>query len=282
MGSRGGRGMKTREQNFNSNKGSIVIYTAKGGKARLEVKLEKQTVWLTQKQISELFSTERSVITKHLRNIFQTKELAEKSNVQKMHIAFSDKPVKFYNLDVVISIGYRVNSKRATQFRIWATKVLRNYLVKGYALNQKRLLDKQAEKFPIQSEGVKGKKVINSLGSSNMILNLSKMSNLPSRKGTSSIKAQASLIFNSSPLRDILADFRIYGTPAPETPFISKILSSGDCLNPNTLPSPKGIIVMSAPESMYMATSILRRSFSKTILATGLKTVPVIREGSLR
>ena len=133
-------------KNNNISKGKIVIYQPKGGEVELRVKLEKETIWLTQKQISNLFNAERSVITKHLRNIFNSGEIKEESNVQKMHIAFSDKPVKFYNLDVIISVGYRVNSQRATQFRIWATKVLKDYLIQGYALNQKGLLE-QARSF---------------------------------------------------------------------------------------------------------------------------------------
>ncbi len=127
-------------------KGEVVIYVAEDGRAELEVRLEEETVWLTQKQIAELFGSERSVITKHISNIVEAGELEEKSNVQKLHIAGSDKPVKFYNLDFIISVGYRVNSERATQFRIWASKVLKNYLVKGYAVNQKRLLE-QTEKL---------------------------------------------------------------------------------------------------------------------------------------
>jgi prophage maintenance system killer protein len=118
--------------------GQVVLY-----RNRLEVRLEKETVWLSQKQMAELFATERSVITKHVRNIFQTNELEEKSNVQKMHIANSDKPVKFYNLDVIISVGYRVNSKRGTQFRIWAANILRKHLVDGYTINEKRLKSAQ-------------------------------------------------------------------------------------------------------------------------------------------
>ena len=121
-------------------KGQVVLY-----KNRLEVRLEKDTVWLTQKQMSELFATERSVITKHLRNIFDSGELVEISNVQKMHIANSDKPVAFYNLDMIISVGYRVNSKRGTQFRIWATNVLRQHLVEGYTINEKRLKAQQGK-----------------------------------------------------------------------------------------------------------------------------------------
>ncbi|MFB3850788.1 MAG: RhuM family protein [Acidobacteriota bacterium] len=119
--------------------GEVVLYQAPDGTVQLEVRLEQDTIWLTQKQMALLFDTERSVITKHLRNIFQSGELEEKSNVQKMHIPGSDKPVAFYNLDAVISVGYRVNSKRGTQFRIWATQVLREHILKGYTVNARRL-----------------------------------------------------------------------------------------------------------------------------------------------
>ncbi len=101
-------------------KGEIIIYKAKGGQTAIDVRLQDETIWLTQEQMSKLFQRERTVITKHINNVFTTKELDEKSTVQKMHIPSSDKPVKFYNLDVVLSVGYRVNSKRGTQFRIWA------------------------------------------------------------------------------------------------------------------------------------------------------------------
>ncbi len=120
-------------------KGEIVIYKAEDGQTVIDVRLQDETVWLVQDEMARLFKRERSVITKHINNIFVTGELDEKSNVQKMHIAHSDKPIKYYNLDVIISVGYRVNSKRGTQFRIWATNVLRNHLVKGYTLNEKRL-----------------------------------------------------------------------------------------------------------------------------------------------
>jgi len=120
--------------------GQVILY-----KNHLEVRLEKDTVWLTQKQMSELFDTDRTVISKHLRNIFGSGELEEKSNVQKMHIANSDKPVTFYTLDAIISVGYRVNSKRGTQFRIWATNVLRRHLVDGYTINEKRLKAQQSK-----------------------------------------------------------------------------------------------------------------------------------------
>jgi hypothetical protein len=125
----------------------IVIYKNQNGENQIDVRLENETIWLTQEQISSLFEVDRTVITKHLKNIFASQELDEKSNVQKMHIAGSDKPVKFYNLDGIISVGYRVNSKRATQFRIWATSILKDHLVKGFTVNQKRLSEIGLTKF---------------------------------------------------------------------------------------------------------------------------------------
>ena len=117
----------------------IVIYNAEDGSIQLEVNLKNETLWLSQNQIADLFNRERSVITKHLNNIFKTNELEKESNVQKMHFAHSDKPITLYNLDVIISVGYRVNSKRGTQFRMWANKILKNYLIQGYAINETRL-----------------------------------------------------------------------------------------------------------------------------------------------
>ena len=111
------------------NHNEIIVYKPKEDKAGIEVQFDKQTVWLTQQQITRLFGRERSVITKHITNVFGERELEKKSNVQKMHIANSDKPVTFYSLDVVISVGYRVKSKRGTQFRIWATRILRDRLL---------------------------------------------------------------------------------------------------------------------------------------------------------
>ncbi len=108
--------------------------------------MEQDSVWLRQEQMGKLFGRERSVITKHLRNIFTEGELEEKSNVQNLHITGSDKPVKLYNLDVIISVGYRVKSIEGTRFRQWATQRLREYLVQGYTLNQQRL-EAQQEKL---------------------------------------------------------------------------------------------------------------------------------------
>ncbi len=123
----------------------ISIYQAEDGSARIEVRLEQDSVWLRQEQMSELFGRERSVITKHLRNVFKDGELDEKSNVHIMHVAGSDKPVKFYNLDVIISVGYRVKSVQGTRFRQWATQLLRQHLLRGYTLNQARFDQNAAE-----------------------------------------------------------------------------------------------------------------------------------------
>ena len=126
-------------------KGGIVIYQSTDKKVKIDVNLDQDTVWLNQDQISRIFDTGRSAITKHLNNIFKSGELDEKSNVQKLYIANSFKPVNFYSLDAIISVGYRINSKKATQFRIWATNTLKSYLVKGYAVNEKRLLEAQSK-----------------------------------------------------------------------------------------------------------------------------------------
>ena len=99
----------------------IILYEAPNGQTKIDVLFEGETVWLNQQQISAIFERDRTVITRHISNIFAEGELNEKSNVQKMHFANSDKLVTFYSLDVIISVGYRVNSHKATQFRIWAT-----------------------------------------------------------------------------------------------------------------------------------------------------------------
>ena len=119
-------------------KGEIIIYKSPEG-PELEIKLQNESIWMNETQIAELFSTGRSSIGKHLRNIIKTAELNEKNKIQKLPIPNSDKPVKFYNLDFIISVGYRVNSARATQFRIWATQKLRDYLLKGFVINPKQL-----------------------------------------------------------------------------------------------------------------------------------------------
>lgn len=117
----------------------IEIYTNKNNETSIEVQFENDTAWLTQGQIVKLFERDQSVISRHINNVFKEGELGKESNMQKMHIANSDKPVEFYSLDVIISVGYRVKSKQGTKFRQWATSRLKDYLIQGYAINQKRL-----------------------------------------------------------------------------------------------------------------------------------------------
>lgn len=117
----------------------IIFYATPETSVNIEVYFENETLWLSQKQLSSLFDVDRTVITKHLKNIFEGEELTEDSNVQKMHFAHSTKPIKFYSLDAIISVGYRVNSVKATQFRIWATKTLKEYIIKGFILDDERL-----------------------------------------------------------------------------------------------------------------------------------------------
>jgi len=121
-------------------KGEIVIYKSPKNEIEVEAHFEGETVWLRQDEIARLYGKERTVITKHINKIFADKEVDKKSNVQFLHIANSDKPVAFYNLDVILAVGYRTNSARAIHFRKWATNVLKNYLFKGYIINEKRLL----------------------------------------------------------------------------------------------------------------------------------------------
>ena len=118
----------------------IIIYQSEDGKTQLDVKLEHETLWLTQKQIAELFGTKRPAITKHLKNIYASEELTEESTCSILEHMGNDGRqsynTKYYNLDAILSVGYRVNSKNATRFRQWANSVLKQYLVKGYAINE--------------------------------------------------------------------------------------------------------------------------------------------------
>ena len=118
----------------------IIIYQTDDGNTTIETRLENETVWLTQAQLCELFQKAKATISEHIKNIFEETELEESSVVRKFRTTAADGKsydTSFYNLDVIISVGYRVKSKRATQFRIWANKVLKDYLLKGYAVNQR-------------------------------------------------------------------------------------------------------------------------------------------------
>ena len=121
------------------NKSDFILFKTEDEKITVDVRFEEDTVLLSQEQMATLFERDRTVIVKHIGNIFSEGELDEKSNVQILHIANSDKPVKFYNLNVIISVGYRVKSQRGTQFRIWATKRLNEYIRKGFTMDDERL-----------------------------------------------------------------------------------------------------------------------------------------------
>ncbi len=119
----------------------IIIYQAEDGQTQIDVRLENETVWLTQQQIAELFGTKRPAITKHLKNIYDSEELEENSTCSILeHMGNEGKQTystKYYNLDAILSVGYRVNSKNATRFRRWANSILKDYLIRGYAVNER-------------------------------------------------------------------------------------------------------------------------------------------------
>ncbi len=129
----------------------FIMYTSDSGEVRLQVFLQDETIWLTQKMMAELFDVEANTVTYHIGEIFKSGELVREATTRKIRVVQKegDREVSrtpdFYNLDVIIAVGYRVNSRRATQFRMWATNVLRDYIVKGFVLNDDRL--KQGEKF---------------------------------------------------------------------------------------------------------------------------------------
>lgn len=141
----------------NKSKGEIIIYTSEDGKISLDTKLENNTIWLTQKDMAELFGVKTPAINKHLNNIYQEGELSQDATISILEIVQKEgkrnvkRQTAFYNLDAIISVGYRVNSSRATQFRIWATNVLKEYLTRGYAINEKLLNDKQEKIKTLQT-----------------------------------------------------------------------------------------------------------------------------------
>ena len=116
----------------------IVIYQTPDGKTQIDVRLENETVWLTQAQMAELFEKDQSVVVRHINNAFKEGELEKESNMHFLHnTQYKYRPTMIYSLDVVISVGYRVHSKRGTAFRIWARQIIKDYLVRGYAVNQR-------------------------------------------------------------------------------------------------------------------------------------------------
>jgi len=131
-----------KKNDLQSNKKQIILYITPNGDVKMEVFLQDETLWLTQKMMAELFGVEINTINYHLKEIFKSGELEENSVIRKNRITASDKKdylTTFYNLDAIIAVGYRVNSKRATQFRIWATQILKEYIIKGFAMDDERL-----------------------------------------------------------------------------------------------------------------------------------------------
>jgi len=122
-----------------NNRGEIIVYQTEDGLTHVDVRFEGDTVWLSKSQMADLFQRDRTNIGRHISNIFKENELDEKSNVQKMHVPNSDRPVEYYSLAVIISVGYRVKSLRGTQFRQWATERLKEYMIKGFTLDDERL-----------------------------------------------------------------------------------------------------------------------------------------------
>ena len=131
--------IRTEEQKKSFNSGTLVIYAGSKGGVELRADTDKETIWATQTQIAELFEIDRTVATKHINNVFRDREIDEKSNVQKMHIPNSDKPITLYSLDIILAVGYRTNSAKAVKFRQWATRTLREYLIKGIVVNTERI-----------------------------------------------------------------------------------------------------------------------------------------------
>lgn len=124
---------------------TIVIYTSEDGQTRVDVRMENETVWLTTNRMAELFDRDEKTIRKHINNVFREGELERESNTHFLRVAYSDKPVAFYNLDVIISVGYRVKSHRGIQFRKWANRILKEYLIKGYVINNDIKLERYNE-----------------------------------------------------------------------------------------------------------------------------------------
>jgi len=128
-----------RRKRMQENSSQIIIYQTESGETKLDVRFESETVWLTQDQMAKLFGKAKSTINEHIKHIFEEGELEESGSLKKFGISeFQQKAHNFYNLDVIISVGYRVKSKQGTQFRIWATQRLKEYIIKGFALNDDR------------------------------------------------------------------------------------------------------------------------------------------------
>ena len=160
-------------------KNEIILFENQG--VKLEVNVKDETVWLTQEQMSKLFGKAKSTINEHIKNIYKEEELTENETMTKFgNSEFSDKPTNYYNLDMIISVGYRVKSQQGITFRKWATKILKDYMLKGYAINQKRLdyLEKTVKLIDIANrmderlEAGDAKEILKVIGEYSKALNL--------------------------------------------------------------------------------------------------------------
>lgn len=130
--------------------GEVIVYESAKGKTQVEVRLQEETVWLTQKQMADIFGKDVRTVSEHIQNIFKERELEAKSVIRNFRITATDGKMydtKYYNLDAIISVGYRVKSKQGTQFRIWATQILKQHIVKGFTINEKRLKEQQTTRL---------------------------------------------------------------------------------------------------------------------------------------
>ena len=138
-------------------KKDIILYQAEDGKISVDVNIKDETIWLNLNQIAELFGRDKSVISRHIRNIYKDEELNRSSTVAFFATVQNEggreieRNIEFYNLDLIISVGYRVNSKRGTQFRIWATNLLKQHLINGYTINEKRLKEQTQKLSDLQN-----------------------------------------------------------------------------------------------------------------------------------
>ena len=145
------------KNNISRNKGDIIIYKPKSKEVEIRVRLEKETIWLALNEIATLFDTDKSGISRHIKNIYENKELDKKATVAKITTVQKEgsrgikRNIEYYNLDIILSVGYRVNSKQATQFRIWATRTLKQHILQGYTINQKRLSETQTKFKELQN-----------------------------------------------------------------------------------------------------------------------------------
>lgn len=141
----------------NNNASDIILYSSPEGHIKVAVMYSGETFWLTQKRMAELFGVEVPAVSKHLSNIFETGELIEEATVSILEIVQQEgsrnvtRKMEFYNLDAIIAVGYRVNSRQATQFRIWATKTLREFIIKGFVLDDERLKQGKRQRKSLQS-----------------------------------------------------------------------------------------------------------------------------------